>query len=67
MDRVTQAFEVPDPGALVSAVPPRQPQPMPVQELRIWTPSRLLAAAALGLYAAGRATVLALVPMKRDA
>jgi hypothetical protein len=40
---------------------------MPIQELRIWTPSRLLAAAALGLYAAGRATVTALVPMKRDA
>jgi hypothetical protein len=40
---------------------------MPVQDLRMWTPSRLLAAAAMGLFAAGRATVMAMVPMKRDA
>ncbi len=67
MNRAVQAFEAQSQVSPLSAVPPRQPQPMPIQELRIWTPSRLLAAAALGLYAAGRATVTALVPMKRDA
>jgi len=40
---------------------------MPVQELRFWTPSRLLAAAAFGLFAGGRVLVMAMVPMKRDA
>ncbi len=51
----------------LSAIPACQPQPMPAQELVIWTPARILAAAAFCLYAAGRATVLAMVPMKRDA
>ncbi len=67
MHRAAQAFEAPNPAIPLSAIPPRQPQPMPVQDLRMWTPSRLLAAAAMGLFAAGRATVMAMVPMKRDA
>ncbi len=67
MDCESRAFEFPAPALTSPGVPPTLHQPMVPQDIIVWTPWRLLAAAMTALFTMSHSPVLAAAKRPRRA